>query len=131
MIEANSKPNTAKLISDEDIKACQFYKVYNVILDAFGSQVAILIALLASKQNYFKMFKKLDSEGYFYLEHKKITEMTGISTHYQKQAMEKLQELNLLYISPKKKGTPPKKFYRVDIGKYNEIIQYLHKTKVA
>jgi hypothetical protein len=131
MKEINNNPNTAKSISDEDIKACQFYKVYNVILDAYGSHVAILLALLSSKQTYFKLFKKLDSEGCFYLEHKKIAEMTGISTHYQKQAMKKLQELKVLYISPKKRGTPPKKFYRVDILKYNEIIHYLHKTKAA
>ena len=35
------------------------------------------------------MLKKLDAEGCFYLEHKKIAKMTGISVHYQKQAMEK------------------------------------------
>lgn len=36
MQEVNTKSNTAKLVSDDEIKNCQFFKVYSVFLDAHG-----------------------------------------------------------------------------------------------
>jgi hypothetical protein len=107
-------------------KQPQFYMVFDVILKEFGFEVALLIALLASKQRYYQQFKKLDAEGCFYLEHPRIQEMTGIGEYSQKKAMAILSELKILYISPKKKGTPPKKYYRVNKERYDELVEKLN-----
>ena len=114
--------------ANNDKRQPQFLMVYDVLLKEFGFEVALLIALLASKQRYFHQFKKhkLDSEGCFYLEHPKIQKLTGLGEYSQKKAMAVLSELKILYISPKKKGTPPKKFYRVNKERYNELVEKLN-----
>ena len=45
----------------------------------------------------------------------------------QIKAMKKLEKIGILKISPKKKGVPPKTFYKVDIELYNEIIEELNR----
>ena len=72
----------------------------------------------------------LNEDGFFYLEHRRIEELTLISEYRQKIAMKKLEEINILEISKKKKGIPPKKFYRVDCELYKKIALKLNQKKL-
>lgn len=109
-------------------KSAQFYMVYYEFLSKYKSEVALLAAVLTSKQQYLQGRNKL-KDGLFFLEHPKIEEITGISEHRQKKAMAILVDLKILYISPKKMRTPPKTHYRVDIDRYNDIVQCLSNEK--
>lgn len=102
----------------------QFYQVRDVFLREFGSDVAVLIAIFSAKHYFYYRKGKTDFNGFFYFKHPEIEESTGITIYRQKKAMEILVNLEILFISDKKKGIPPKKFYRVDHEQYEKVGQY-------
>ncbi len=121
------KPNIRKPErSYEALKSFQFYMVHSIFMKEFGSDAAIIIAIMLTRQQYYSRKKMLDEEGYFYLEHPQIERITGISKYRQLLAFEKLIEQEILTVSKKKKGTPPKKFYQVSVDNYEKVLQNLN-----
>ena len=106
-----------------------FYKVYEIMGDCFGSDVSNVISIMLKHQEYLLKLKRLDRDGYFYMEHKMIKRKTGISEHRQKLAMKVLVKWGILEISTKKKGTPPKTFYKVHEEKYEALLIELNKPE--
>ncbi len=106
-----------------------FYKVYEVMGDYFGSDVSNVISVMLKHQEYLMKYKGLDRDGYFYMEHKMITKKTGISEHRQKIAMKVLVKWGILEISTKKKGTPPKTFYKVNEDRYVKLLIEFNKPE--
>lgn len=134
VIPENNRTKNEIVVSDEkqtkekinrEPKNLQFYKVHNLFLQKFGVDVAVIISIFVFIQQYRDKYERTDIDGYFYLEHPKIEKMTHITIYRQRKAMELLVESKILKISEKKKGTPPKKFYRVDIDRHDEILQQL------
>lgn len=91
-----------------------FLQVYKVLIKEFGLDAAALISELVFKQSMFS--------GDFFYEQKKIEKATGLSRHRQEKATEILIDSGILSIDKDKKGIPPKKFYRVNVEKYHELI---------
>lgn len=121
----NSNGKHTSLKPYEERKDPQFYKLYVKFLNEYGSDAAVIIAMFASHQQYYNQFNRVDENGYFYFEHHKIEKLMGISKYRQKIAMQLLTELGILMILDKKKGIPPKKFYKVDMEKYEKVVQSL------
>jgi hypothetical protein len=99
--------------NDSEKRKGPFYMVYESMINEFGTDIANIISVMLKHQEYLKRFGRLDRDGYFYMEHKMIEKKTGISEHRQKIAMKELEEYNFLKIAAKRKGIPPKKFYKV------------------
>lgn len=110
----------------KDEKTVPFYKIYQPMLKTHGNEVALLIAVMAAKQTYMYKYGKQDNAGFFYFEHPEIEKVTQLSEYRQKAAMRVLVDLKLLTIDNEKKGTPPKKFYKVDTMKYENYVQKLY-----
>lgn len=113
--------------NDKEESKGPFYMVYEVMGDYFGPDVSNVISVMLKHQEYLLRLRRLDLNGYFYMEHKMIKKKTGISEHRQKIAMLVLEELGILKKLSKKKGTPPKTFYKVDGEKYVKYLIGLNK----
>ena len=111
--------------NSEQEKNVPFYQVYRPLIKSIGLEAAVLIAVLDAKQKYMYMFGKQDGAGYFYYEHPQIEKDIHLSEYRQKSAMKVLTDLKLLSISAEKKGTPPKKFYKVDSIRYEQYVMEL------
>ncbi len=96
-----------------------FLRVHKVLIMEFGLDAAALISELVFKQEMFS--------GAFFYEQKKIEKVTGLSRHRQEKASKILIDNGILSIEKEKKGIPPKKFYRVKIDKYYELVERLQK----
>ena len=105
----------------------QFYQLYSVFLEEYGSDTAVIVAVFAAKQQYRDRLKRAEEDNWFYYEHPKLKKKTHITIYRQKIAMKKMVDLGILQIAPQKKGIPPKIFYRIDINSYYKCIEALSK----
>lgn len=102
-----------------------WWVINKAITAKFGFDVSVLLSDLISKQNYFRDNNQLDSDGYFFNYKKNIKEDTTITEKRQDKAVEILKKNNLISVI-KKKGIPPKLFYKVNIKIVNKLIADLH-----
>lgn len=114
--------------NDNEEKNPPFTMVYECMAELYGLDVAATISALLKHQEYMQILKRLDREGFFYMEHKTIQRKIGISDHRQIKAMKVLVKIGVLQKSPIKKGTPPKTFYKVNSKKYKLLLAGLNKV---
>jgi DNA-binding HxlR family transcriptional regulator len=93
----------------------------------YGLYQALLISDLGQRWEYFNIKGMLDG-GYFFADMKQIEEDTGISPYMQKECHKTLEKLGVLKVR-RKKSTPPRLEYMVDIKKLNSVLINLLENK--
>lgn len=100
-----------------------FLRVVKPFIQKYGIDAATVIAELVYWQEQMnKRFELRKNDDFFFYEHFKIKKATGISTYRQISAMNILCEAGILTIKDEKRGTPPKKLYKVNINAYKEAV---------
>lgn len=95
------------------------------LIQILGLNEAIILGELCSEYSYWANINKLEDNEYFYSTRENIQKNTGITPHFQRIAMKKLEEKGIIYT--KKKGIPCKTYYKIDEVK---VIEYLKKAQL-
>lgn len=88
-----------------------FIQVNKTLIKNLGLHEAVIIGELCSEYNYYKNQDKL-VDGAFYSTRSNIEENTGLTEHFQRNAIETLIEKNILTIT--KKGMPAVNYYKIN-----------------
>lgn len=108
-----------------NILANDNYFIYNKdIAKSMGIDVAIILALLCNKYNYYQKEDKLlikDNKEFFYCTRDTIYDETGIKDACQRNAMKILRENGILEVQSI--GIPAKNYYHIDVEKLSESIE--------
>jgi hypothetical protein len=104
-----------------------WWPVNKAFTQKYGIDASILVSDLVSKQGYFEDNHKLDAEGFFFNDKEQIELNTSLSSYRQDKAREVLVDCGVLLT--KVVGTlPPRRMYKVESQRLNEIIFDLHST---
>lgn len=95
------------------------------LIQVLGLNEAIILGELCSEYSYWANNNKLEDNEYFYSTRENIQKNTGITPHFQRAAMKKLEEKGIIYT--RKKGIPCKTYYKIDEDK---VIEYLKKAQL-
>lgn len=88
-----------------------FIQVNKTLIKNLGLHEAVIIGELCSEYNYYKNQDKL-VDGAFYSTRSNIEDNTGLTEHFQRNAIETLIEKNILTIT--KKGMPAVNYYKIN-----------------
>lgn len=97
-----------------------YIQVNKTIIKKLGLHEAILIGELCAEYNYWESQNKLVDDS-FYSTRENIEENTGLSEHFQRQALKTLQNEGIVTIT--KKGLPAKNYYKIDFNKLLSILE--------
>lgn len=105
----------------KDILGNQSYiAVYKKLIIKIGLIDSILLSLLYNYAVYFHTKEVLDDEGYFYRSMSSIEEELNVSSHIIRSSLKNLKSLKL--IDYKRKGTPPKLYFYVNVIQLRDLI---------
>lgn len=88
-----------------------YISVNRTLVSKFGLHAAVMVGELASEARYWAGSGKLD-DGWFFSTMENVERATGLSEHFQRQAVKTLVEAGLIQVSYK--GLPRKRYFRVD-----------------
>ena len=96
-----------------------FIMVNKTLIHTLGLHEAIILGELCSEYNYWKIKEKL-IDNMFYSTRENIEKNTGLSPHYQRNAMKTLIDKGILTVI--KKGCPAINYYRLDFTKLSMLL---------
>lgn len=88
-----------------------YISVSRSLVSKFGLHAAVMIGELASEARYWSGKGELD-DGWFYSTMENVENATGLSEHFQRQAVKCLVEAKLIEVAYK--GLPRKRYFRVN-----------------
>lgn len=96
-----------------------FIMVNKTIIKVLGLHEAIILGELCSEYNYWKTCNKL-VDGMFYSTRENIENNTGLSAHYQRNAMNTLENNKIL--TKIKMGCPAVNYYRINFEQLSTLL---------
>lgn len=111
-----------------------FISISKVLLHSIGVNASLFLSDLLWKEKYFQGKGKLDGDGYFFNTEDDRMLSTSLSRKQQRKVIHLLESKDL--IKTKKKGTPPKIFFKInhsaiaDIMLHAESFQLLPKGTI-
>ncbi len=95
-------------------------RINKKIMFLYGLDVAIWIADVFSRWNYFLKENKLDEDGFFFISQKKIRESTHLNFNKQSDIIKTLEADKIIEVN--RKGLPRRNWYKINIiGLINKI----------
>ena len=88
-----------------------YISVNRTLIARYGLHAAVLIGELASEARYWTKNGRLD-DGWFFSTMENVESATGLSEHFQRQAVKCLVDAGLIEVEYK--GLPRKRYFRVD-----------------
>lgn len=107
------------------LSSSKYIIVNKDLIQILGLHEAVILGELCSEYSYWESRSQLIQDEYFYSTRENIEKNTGINAHYQRAAMKKLEEKEILI--SKRMGIPCKKYYKIN---ENKVIEYLKKAKI-
>lgn len=107
------------------LSSSKYIIVNKDLIQILGLHEAVILGELCSEYSYWESRNQLIQDEYFYSTRENIEKNTGINAHYQRAAMKKLEEKEILI--SKRMGIPCKKYYKIN---ENKVIEYLKKAKI-
>lgn len=89
-------------------------RLNKTVIKIYGIDVALWLADIISRWNYFRTKNKL-KDGYFFITQQEIKESTELKFNNQTNIIKQLTDDGILEI--KRKGIPPKNWYKINIRK--------------
>jgi len=112
--EQNQQFLTQKAMTALEIyKGSAYLTINKEMLQKTGPTMAVFICNLLDKFDYFLKRNMLTEDGEFFLTHKTQMEQTGMTEYEIKKCKKELKKLDVL--QTKRKGTPAKEYYYVDL----------------
>lgn len=112
----------------KDILGNQSYiAIYKKLIKSIGLIDAILLSLLYNYAIFYHTNDSLDSEGYFFKSMTSMEEELSVSSHIIRTSLKKLKKLQL--IDYKRKDSPPKLYFYINVLKIRDLLIGEFKTK--
>jgi hypothetical protein len=129
----NNKTMSIEMIKEQQSKnqlIMDFYsddhlRVNKSILSMYGIDIALWIADISSRWNYFRKRNTLDEEGFFFTTQREIRESSGLNFNKQTEIIKKLSEDKIIEI--KRKGLPKTNHYKINIL---QLIKLINQSKI-
>jgi len=105
------------------LSSTNFWLINKSVHLALGGDVALLLSDLSYRQDYWETRNKLTEDGFFFIERSILKKDTLLSETKQWKASKVLIDLGVLEV--KRRGIPPKNYYRIDNQKVNDLVVIL------
>lgn len=90
-----------------------YFKVNHILVRVFESlHIAVFLSDLLYKQKFYEEKGMLDNEGYFFNLMKSWEDTIGLTPHELNNCIQVLKDYGILFT--KRKGVPPKQYYRIN-----------------
>lgn len=91
-----------------------FIQVNKILIKKLGLHEAIIIGELCAEYNYWEEQNRLEDDM-FYSTRENIEDNTGLNEHYQRKALTKLKDEEIIFVI--KKGLPAVNYYKINFDK--------------